>query len=228
MPVEVRDLVPAFLDFWQQAAEASTERQLALWRDYVTCHPEVVHDVIRDGGEPDPAPAFARYPELIGRITANAPLATGWIEEAARLVAPVLQAQDLTVPCVSMVGLARSNGWVSELAGRHTLFLAVEQVPAADAARILTTHEMAHAIQLRLPEARAEILACLDTTEPGVQRRYLNLNGWHHLPDRIGYLVGVRAVGQLRRAYSWAELARWGTDRAMVELRRVLAGCAES
>ncbi|MFD0599053.1 hypothetical protein ACFQZ4_47715 [Catellatospora coxensis] len=191
----------------------------------------------------------------------------------------MLQAQDLTVPCISMVGMARSNGWVSEVDGRHTLFLAVEQIPDADAARILATHEMAHAIQLpmpatpwpqdgplghgifaegfatrltvellpeygiaehlwfgpgydgwmaecerRLPEARAEILACLDATDLGVQRRYLNLNGGHHLPDRIGYLIGVHAVEELRQAYTWPELARWGTDRAMAELRRVLAG----
>lgn len=278
MPAPVRDLVPAFLDFWRQAADAPADRQLTLWREYAACHPEVVDDVTRSGGVPDPVPALARYPELIDRITANAPLAAGWIEEAARLVAPVLRAEDRTVPSVSMVGLARSNGWVSERDGRHVLFLAVEQVPDAVAGRILAAHEMAHAIQLpmpekpwpqdgplgltvfaegfatlltaellpdhglaehlwfgpghdgwlaeceqRLPAARAEILSCLDTTDPDAERRYLTLNAGHHLPDRIGYLVGVRALEQLRRAYAWPELARWDTDRAMAELRRVLA-----
>ncbi|WP_144123478.1 hypothetical protein [Catellatospora sichuanensis] len=279
MPALVRDLVPAFLDFWRQAADAPPARQLILWREYAARHPEVVGDVTRDGGEPDPGPALVRYPELIGRITANAPLAAGWIEQAARLVAPVLQAEDRTVRCVSMVGLAKSNGWVSKVDGRHTLFLAVEQVPHATAARILAAHEMAHAIQLPMPAtpwpqdgplghgifaegfatllttellpeygpaehlwfgpghedwlaeceqvlsaAQAEILACLDSTDPDTQRRYLTLNAGHHLPDRIGYLVGVRALEQLRRAYTWPELARWDTDRAMAELRRVLAG----
>ncbi|WP_155375160.1 hypothetical protein [Catellatospora vulcania] len=279
MPALVRDLVPAFLDFWRQAADAPPDRRLALWREYAARHPEAVDHVTRGGGEPDPGPALARYPELIGRITTNAPLAAGWLEDAARLVAAVLDAEDRIVPCVSMVGPARSNGWVSEIDGRHVLFLAVEQVPDAAAARILATHEMAHALQLpmpatpwpqdgplghgvfaegfatrltiellpeygtaehlwfgpgyddwlaecehRLPEARAEILAGLDATDPDVQRRYLTLNAGHHLPDRIGYLVGVRALEQLRRAYAWPELARWGTDRAMAELRRVLAG----
>ncbi|MFD0599054.1 hypothetical protein ACFQZ4_47720 [Catellatospora coxensis] len=73
MPAAVRDLVPAFLDFWQQAANASAERRLALWRDYVARHPEVVHDVTRGGGEPDPTLALARYRELVDRIKANAP-----------------------------------------------------------------------------------------------------------------------------------------------------------
>ncbi|MEV0459121.1 hypothetical protein [Catellatospora methionotrophica] len=279
MPVLVRDLVPAFLGFWQQAADAPPDRQTRLWREYAARHPEVADDVTRGGGEPDPGPALARYPELIGRITANAPLAAGWIAEAYRLVAPLLRAEDRTVPCVSMVGLARSNGWVSEVSGRHTLFLAVEQIPGADAARILAAHEMAHALQLPLPAtpwpqhgplgqavfaegfatlltaellpeyglaehlwfgpghdawlhecerllpvARAEVLSCLDTTDGDAERRYLTLNAGHRLPDRIGYLVGVRALRQLRRAYTWPELARWDTGRAMDELRRALAG----
>ncbi|GAB4050490.1 hypothetical protein [Catellatospora paridis] len=279
MPTLVRDLVPAFLDFWAQAADAPPDRQLRLWRGYIARHPEVVADVIRGGGEPDPGPALARYPELIDRIRANGALAAGWFEQAARLVAPALQAEELTVPCVSMVGLARSNGWVSEVDGRPTLFMAVEQLPHDTAARILAAHEMAHAIQLPmpatpwpeegplghgifaegfatllttellpeygpaehlwfgpghedwlaeceqvLPAARAEILACLDATDRDVQRRYLNMHAGYHLPDRIGYLVGVRALEQLRKAYTWPQLARWDTDRAMAELRRVLAG----
>lgn len=277
MPVVVRDLVPAFLDFWRAAAECPADRQLELWHEYVARNPDVIRDVTRWGGDPEPAKVLARYPALIERITANASLAAGWITQAADLVAPVLQADHLQVPCVSLVGLVRSNGWVSEVEGKHTLFLAIEQLPDVSSAQILAAHEMAHALQLPLPEtpwpedgplgnaiyaegfatgltaelmpsfglaehlwfgpgyddwladcerllptARAEILEYLDSEDPAIARRYLSVNSGYHLPERIGYLTGVRAIEELRRTYSWPELARWSMDRAIGEMRRVL------
>jgi len=277
MPVVVRDLVPAFLGFWREAATVPVDRQLELWREYVAQNPDVISDVARWGGDPEPARALAQYPALLERITANAPLAAGWITEAAELVSPVLQADHLEVPCVSLVGLARSNGWVSQVDGKHTLFVAIEQLPDEASARILTTHEMAHAFQLPLPQtpwpedgplghgiyaegfataltaelmpsfglaehlwfgsgyecwlaecerllpvARAEILECLDSEDREIARRYLSLNSGYHLPDRIGYLIGVRSIQQLRRTYSWPELTRWSMDRAIEEMKRVL------
>jgi hypothetical protein len=277
MPVVVRDLVPAFLDFWKEAGRVPVARQVELWREYVAQNPDVVNDVTRRGDDPEPTEAFSRYPALLERITTNAPLANRWITEAADLVSPALQADHLNVPCVSLVGLARSNGWVSRVDGRHTLFIAIEQVPDEVCAQILSTHEMAHALQLPLSEtpwpengplghgiytegfataltaelmpsfglaehlwfgpgyddwlaecerllsaARAEIVQFLDSADRQIKRRYLLLSSDYHLPQRIGYLVGARAVQELRLTYSWPELARWSPDRAMEEMRRVL------
>jgi hypothetical protein len=58
--------------------------------------------------------------------------------------------------------------------------------------------------------------------EHEVKRCYLRLRSGYHIPERIGYLVGVRAVQELRRTHGRPELARWSTDRAMTQLRRVL------
>lgn len=143
MTVVVRDLVPAFLDFWN-----SPQRN---WAEYTGQHPEVLNDFVRMGRPVEPErleKALATYPDLEERILANAPHATRWIERAAAIVAPALDAQHLDIHGVAMVGLGTSNGWVDD----GTLYLAVEMVPDESSAEILAAHEIAHALQLPLPE----------------------------------------------------------------------------
>jgi hypothetical protein len=153
MPITMRNLVPEFLRFWQQAAGQDEQRQLALWHEYVEMYPEVVDDLRRSGRVADPREALELYPTVLELVKANAEAGTGWVEEAAELVVPVLDAAHLDLQAVVMVGLGTSNGWVSEFRGRPTLFLAVEQIPDTAAPRILAAHELAHAVQLPLPEA---------------------------------------------------------------------------
>ena len=152
MAVVVRDLVPAFLEFWAKAVQESPERQVELWDEYAAAHPDVLNDAARNGITVDPAEVLSGYRGREDLIRANASLATGWITSAFELVAPALAAADADVPAVAMVGLGTSNGWVSEVDGRYTLFLAVEQIGDIDGARILAAHELAHALQLPLPE----------------------------------------------------------------------------
>ncbi|WP_432948720.1 hypothetical protein ACQPXM_14500 [Kribbella sp. CA-253562] len=73
-----------------------------------------------------------------------------------------------------------------------------------------------------LPAAQAAILADLESEDDAVAGRYLYLNRESPFPDRIGYLVGTRLVQELRRTYSWPELASWPPERAMEEVRRAL------
>jgi hypothetical protein len=146
MSVEVRDLVPAFLEFWEDWG-GRRER----WDEYVAQHPEVLNDLTRTGRRLEPErleKALASYRELEQRIRANAPDATRWIEEAAEYVVPLLEAEHVDIRGVAMVGLATSNGWVAD----DTLFLAVEMIPDEQAARILAAHEIAHTLQRPLPE----------------------------------------------------------------------------
>jgi len=151
MAVVLRDLVPAFLEFWAKAAQEPPERQVELWDEYVAANPDVVNDATRSGSTVDPVKVLAGYPGRQELIRANAPLVGGWITEAFDLVAPALAAAHAEMPAVALVGLGRSNGWVSEVDGRYTLFLAVEQIADVDGARILAAHELAHALQLPLP-----------------------------------------------------------------------------
>jgi hypothetical protein len=140
--------VPAFIEFWTRAAELPRSEQEALWHGYVRRHPDVVNELTRAGiSQIDAGQALATYPRLLPRIVANAGRASGWLDEAAAAVLPLLEADDREVTCKIIIGLARSNGWVTMLDGSPTIFIAIEQIPNHDAARILTAHEMAHACQ---------------------------------------------------------------------------------
>jgi hypothetical protein len=140
--VTIRDLLPAFLEFWDGDRS---------WEEYVDRHPEVLNDLTRSGRSLDPervAKALTTYQEQEGRIRANAPHAAHWIDRAAGLVVPLLDAHHIDIDAVAMVGLATSNGWVAD----GTLYLAVETIPDERSAEILAAHEIAHALQLPLPE----------------------------------------------------------------------------
>ncbi|RZU01434.1 hypothetical protein EV645_8265 [Kribbella rubisoli] len=143
MSVTVRDLVPAFIDFW-----ASADRP---WDEYIEKHPDVLNDLTRSGRtlqEAQREKTFAAYEQFADRIRANAPHATRWIEQAADRVVPLLDAGHIDIDGVAMVGLATSNGWVAG----GTLYLAVELIPDERGAEILGAHEIAHALQAPLPE----------------------------------------------------------------------------
>jgi len=143
MTVVVRDLVPAFLEFW-----SAPDRP---WDAYVEQHPEVLNDLTRVGRTLEPErleKTLAAYPELEARIRSNAPHATRWIEEAAERVVPVLEAEHVDIHGIAMVGLGTSNGWVDD----GTLYLAVELIPDERSAEIFAAHEIAHALQLPLPD----------------------------------------------------------------------------
>ncbi|WP_405058177.1 DUF2268 domain-containing putative Zn-dependent protease [Kribbella sp. NBC_01505] len=142
MGLEVRDLVPAFLAFWDNAPDG--------WDEYVGQHPEVLDDLTNTGRtltSERRERALATYREQEERIWVNAPHGVRWIEEAAARVVPLLEAEHVDLQGVAMVGLGTSNGWVS--GGK--LYLAVEQILDERSARILATHEIAHALQLPLP-----------------------------------------------------------------------------
>jgi hypothetical protein len=272
----IDDLVPAFAAFWADAAALPAAEQLDRWRAYADRHPEVVNDTARWGGVPDGESALSAYPQRMDRIEAFAGRVPGWIAEAAALVLPALGADDLDARCVSMVGLANSNGWVSLFEGRYTLFVAVEQLTGEQEARGLITHELAHVVQLSLgqwpdegplglalyaegfatvlaaelmpdqtlqdhlwwgtppnaqwmeeasravPEAAREIREHLRGSDSEVERRYFTLRAGHRLPDRVGYLTGVRVLQALRAEHAWPELARWTVPQAIDESERVL------
>jgi hypothetical protein len=113
----------------------------------------VIEDLRRSGRVPEPRQALQLYPTVVELIEAHAEAGTAWVEQAAELVVPVLDAAHLDLQAVVMVGLGTSNGWVSEFRGRPTLFLAVEQIPDTAFPRILAVHELAHAVQLpEVPE----------------------------------------------------------------------------
>ena len=77
MALTVRDLVPAFLEFWAKAVQEEPERQVELWDEYLAANPDVVNDAKRNGDTVDAAEVLAKYHGREELIRANAPLAVG-------------------------------------------------------------------------------------------------------------------------------------------------------
>jgi hypothetical protein len=143
MAVIVRDLIPAFLDFWVDPKRP--------WDAYIGQHPEVLNDLVRSGRTLDSErrnKAFAGYADAEARIRANAPHARPWIENAADRVGTLLGVADADISAVAMVGLFTSNGWVHD----DTLYLAVEMIADPRFGEVLAAHEIAHVLQTRLAE----------------------------------------------------------------------------
>jgi hypothetical protein len=141
VPVEIRDLVPAFIDFWSDPGRP--------WDAYVAAHPEVVNDLTRSGRELD-APrvtrAIAGYEDREALVRSNATRARGWIEEAAKRVGDLLGVPDPSLRAVTMVGVCTSNGWVDH----DVLYLALEMITDARLGEVIAAHEIAHVLQIRL------------------------------------------------------------------------------
>lgn len=74
-----------------------------------------------------------------------------------------------------------------------------------------------------VPEATKRLAATLESDDPATLNQYFAVGAPSDLPERIGYVVGVQVVQRLREQYSWRELARFTTDRALDETRRALA-----
>jgi uncharacterized protein YjaZ len=145
LPIEVRDLVPAFFDFW-----TNPDRP---WDAYIEAYPEVLNDLARSGRELDVqrrAKALTGYGGRDALIRSNATLARGWVENAASRVSALLGVADADLRAVTMVGVCTSNGWVD----RGTLYLALEMIPDPDFGEVLSAHEIAHVLQARLSEQR--------------------------------------------------------------------------
>jgi hypothetical protein len=74
-----------------------------------------------------------------------------------------------------------------------------------------------------VPEATRRLAGLLEVDDPATLAQYFAVGAESDLPERIGYLVGVRVLQRLRAEHSWRDLAGFGVERAMAETRRVLA-----
>lgn len=76
----------------------------------------------------------------------------GQLEDVAARMTAVVPG-DLEVPVVVFVGMGTSNGWVTPLGGRATVFLAAELAAPPPFGTVLTAHELTHAAQHLLNSA---------------------------------------------------------------------------
>jgi len=106
---------------------------------------------------------FARYFDGWGEAQRRSTAATAMVQTAARLAASgldwhgllgdvaarmtALAPGELDIPVVVFVGMGTSNGWVTPLGGRATVFLAAELAAPPPFDAVAAAHELTHAAQ---------------------------------------------------------------------------------
>jgi hypothetical protein len=151
MPIE--STASTFLA-WVQGTEGEARTEQAWARRYEQAHLEIFEVYYNGWGDPLRRVAAAQMAgTTAARIAHAARRAQDLIDDAARrfIDGGLLTGPDL--PAVLLVGVGTSNGWVADLRGQPTLFLALEMLPDPPFDQILVLHEAAHlAHQLARPQ----------------------------------------------------------------------------
>jgi hypothetical protein len=139
----------ALESFISSAGEVSAgaAHPVTAWDGYERRHHELFARYFAGWGKAERrAAAAAAMVHTAEQLTAAG---TDWhrllADVAARMTA--LVSADLEIPVVVFVGMGTSNGWVTELRGRETVFLAAELAAPPPFDAVLIAHEMTHAVQ---------------------------------------------------------------------------------
>jgi hypothetical protein len=124
--VRVTSVVPDFLAFLAAAADAPLDRRRALWHELYEEPNRDLFDVYYTNWASPKAldAALERFPGEVVRISAGAETLPERVEQAARTTAASLSLPEPDLDVILLVGLFSSDGWVTELRGRRTLFFA--------------------------------------------------------------------------------------------------------
>lgn len=130
---------------------AGEARQRAWVDQYEAAHPAIFQTYYVSWGN------RARRQQAADTVAALAPevrsrerRAAALVENAARDLATLGILEDSSIPAVLLVGGHTSNGWVTDLDGEPTLFLALEYLPEPPFDDLLVAHEATHVAHLKL------------------------------------------------------------------------------
>ena len=139
----------ALESFIVAAGEASTGvlDPVTVWVGYERRHADLFARYFDGWGQAQRRPAAAPAMVQTAERLAASGLDWHWLldDVAARMTAHV--PGDLEVPVVVFVGMGTSNGWVTPLGGRATVFLAAELAAPPPFEAVLIAHELTHAAQ---------------------------------------------------------------------------------
>lgn len=144
--MRVTSTVPGYVDL----IDLPGHRRVAAWADvYEAAYPEIFETYHSAWGRHERClAAAAEEPIEASRILRVEARARDLLDETERaLRADGLLTDDLDV--VLLVGARTSNGWVTELDGVHTLFLALEFLGDPPYDGVLTSHEAFHVAHAR-------------------------------------------------------------------------------
>lgn len=155
--IRIRDLTQSFFTFWKAAQDKEQAEQLRLWQElYESKHREAFQVYFSPPywGQRENLPeALKRYEEDNERIRKI----TAAVEELiSKIVSKVLTAFDVRedqveIDVVIFVGTYGADGFCFPVAGRWTIFLALERLSYyGDAIRPLVAHELSHGFYCEL------------------------------------------------------------------------------
>lgn len=147
LTVEVEDLTPAFLRFWEAARDVSDpDQRWSLWRQHygfaaVPPGPqgEAMARRLLDA-------AWSRYPAALPMIQAGAGLQPEAEATLARVAAVLRPDRPVDVKVAGFVGAFDNNAFTYTIKGRPVVNVPVEAGPARRQAAL--AHELAHAVHL--------------------------------------------------------------------------------
>lgn len=152
--LDVENICPAFLAFWERAQACSIEEQRRLWHAlYEDQHQDVFDVYYRTWGDPQRLDAaLGHFPTAAPAIRARLPAIESSIGRMTPRCASLFGLRDDDVRYLLMVGLFMSNAWATSLRGRATCFVAAEIEATARGLDITVAHEAAHAFHSRRTE----------------------------------------------------------------------------
>jgi hypothetical protein len=162
----VRDVTPDFFAFWSRARGRSPDEQRQLWYElYEEPNRELLALCGGRHGNPEVLPAaLARFPNDLQRVRETLPVLRAAIERTDPELARLFALDRLDLHWVLLVGMYWSDGWVVQLDGLPTCFIAVEMLDSPLRAEILLPHEAAHVThQARLGSHYADLTTLGDS-----------------------------------------------------------------
>lgn len=142
------DLIPDFLGFWEAAWDAPPAEQQRLWYErYEAAHCKLF--ALTDGrhGNAEHLPsALMRFPAIAPELPRAAAQVQAIIDDLIPALCALFDLPHLDLRWVLLVGMFWSDGWVVDVDGVPTCFIAVEHLvhAAPPRAQLLLGHEAAH------------------------------------------------------------------------------------
>lgn len=150
MSLDIRNLTPTFLDFWEQAGGQPRFVQEQLWHELYETPNQDVFDVYfsRYGRRANLGNALDGYDDVVARVAAITPEIISRAEQIAPKCMALVGKETAVLPLVLLVGVFNSDGWVTELNGTPTTFLALEVESNSKLAVIdvVLAHELTHGL----------------------------------------------------------------------------------
>lgn len=162
MMINIKNICPDFLSFWQTARNLDRSEQKSLWKTmYENIHSDIFDIYYSRWSNPERLDsALDRYPDIIPGLIL---LLDGIDDRINRIIescAGVFKSREADFNFVTMIGLFTSNGWGTDYNNRMTAFLALECFSDPRFLDILISHEAAHCFHaLRNPDSESPIIS---------------------------------------------------------------------